>query len=68
MQETQETQFSRGGREGREGLKKEEEEEETQVQSWVGKIPWKSKGQPTLIFLPEKCYGQRSWTQLNTFT
>ena len=27
---------------------------------WVGKIPWRRKWQPTLLFLPEKSHGQRS--------
>ena len=27
---------------------------------WVGKIPWRRKWQPTPVFLPEKCHGQRS--------
>ena len=27
---------------------------------WVGKIPWRRKWQPTLVFLPEKSHGQRS--------
>ena len=27
---------------------------------WVGKIPWKRTWEPTPVFLPEKCYGQRS--------
>ena len=27
--------------------------------SWVGKIPWRRKWQPTLVFLPEKFHGQR---------
>ena len=27
---------------------------------WVGKIPWRRKGQPVPIFLPGECYGQRS--------
>ena len=27
---------------------------------WVGKIPWRRKGQPTPVFLPEKSHGQRS--------
>ena len=26
--------------------------------SWVGKIPWKRKWQPTPVFLPEKFHGQ----------
>ena len=27
---------------------------------WVGKIPWRRKWQPALVFLPEKVHGQRS--------
>ena len=27
---------------------------------WVGKIPWKSAWQPSLIFLPRESHGQRS--------
>ena len=27
---------------------------------WVGKIPWRRKWQPTLVFLPGKSQGQRS--------
>ena len=27
---------------------------------WVGKMPWRSKGQPTPVFLPGKSHGQRS--------
>ena len=27
---------------------------------WVGKIPWRRKWQPTLVFWPEKSQGQRS--------
>ena len=27
---------------------------------WVGKISWRRKWQPTLIFLPGKLHGQRS--------
>ena len=27
---------------------------------WVGKIPWKRRWQPTLVFLPGKSHGQRS--------
>ena len=26
---------------------------------WVGKIPWRRKWQPTLVFLPEEFHGQR---------
>ena len=28
--------------------------------SWVEKIPWRKKCQPTLVFLPGKSHGQRS--------
>ena len=28
--------------------------------SWVGKIPWRRKWQPTAIFLPRESHGQRS--------
>ena len=27
---------------------------------WVGKIPWRRKWQPTLVFLSGKSHGQRS--------
>ena len=28
--------------------------------TWIGKIPWRRKWQPTPVFLPEKSHGQRS--------
>ena len=28
--------------------------------SWIGKLPWMTEWQPTLVFLPEKSRGQRS--------
>ena len=34
--------------------------QETQVQSWVGKMPWRMKWQPTAVLLPGKSHGQRS--------
>ena len=42
-----------------------------QFDPWVGKIPWRRKWHPTLVFLPGKSHGQRSlagsvrhdWTQ-----
>ena len=37
-----------------------QETQETQVQPWLGKIPWKRKGQPTPVFLPETFHGHRS--------
>ena len=27
---------------------------------WVGKIPWKTEWQPSPVFLPGKCHGQRN--------
>ena len=27
---------------------------------WVGKVPWRRKWQPALVFLPGKFHGQRS--------
>ena len=33
--------------------------------SWVGKIPWRRKRQPTPVFLPEKSHGQRSLVGYN---
>ena len=30
------------------------------IRSWVGKISWRRKGQPTLVFLPEKSHRLRS--------
>ena len=33
---------------------------ERQVDPWVGKIPWRKKWQPTLVFLPGEFRGQRS--------
>ena len=34
--------------------------QETWDGSWVGKIPWRGKWQPTPVFLPGKSHGQRS--------
>ena len=31
---------------------------------WTGKIPWRRKWQPTLVFLPGKFHGQRSYKEL----
>ena len=33
---------------------------ETQIQSWVGKIPWGRKWQPPPVSLPGRSHGQRS--------
>ena len=37
-----------------------QEMQETEFYPWVGKIPWRRKWQPTPVFLPGECYGQRS--------
>ena len=34
--------------------------QETQVDPWVGKIPWRREWQPTPGFLPAESHGQRS--------
>ena len=34
--------------------------QETRVQSWVGKIPWRSKWQSSPVLLPGKSHGRRS--------
>ena len=34
--------------------------QESQIDSWVGKIPWRREWQPILVFLPTESYGQRS--------
>jgi len=33
---------------------------EPRFNTWVGKIPWRRKWQPTLVFLPGKSHGHRS--------
>ena len=33
--------------------------------SWVGKIPWRTEWQPTLVFLPGEPPGQRNLTGYN---
>ena len=35
-----------------------------QFNLWVWKIPWRSTWQPTSVFLPGECYGQRSLGRL----
>ena len=34
--------------------------QETGVQSWMGRIPWRGKRQPTPVFLPGESHEQRS--------
>ena len=34
--------------------------QETGFDLWVGKIPWRRKWQPTLVFWPGEFHGQRS--------
>ena len=38
---------------------------ETQVDPWVGKIPWRKEWQPTPVFLPGEVQGQRSLAGYN---
>ena len=33
---------------------------ESACKPWVGKMPWRRKWQPTLVFLPREFHGQRS--------
>ena len=33
---------------------------ETRFDLWVRKIPWRKEWQPTPVFLPGECHGQRS--------
>ena len=35
--------------------------------TWVGKIPWRRKWQPTPVFMPGKMHGQRSLVGYNTW-
>ena len=35
-------------------------QERLRFNSWVKKIPWSRKWQPTLVFLPGKSHGRRS--------
>ena len=37
-----------------------QETQEMQFDPWVGKIPWRRKWHPTLVFLPGRSHGQRS--------
>ena len=37
-----------------------------QFDPWVGKIPWRRKWQPTLVFLPGKSHGQKSLVGLQS--
>ena len=39
--------------------------QETQVNPWVGKIPWRRKWQSTTGLLPGKSHGQRSLVDCN---
>ena len=38
---------------------------ETDIDPWVGKIPWRRKWQPTPVFLPGESHGQRSLVGYN---
>ena len=34
--------------------------QETEFNTWIGKIPWRRKWQPTPLFLFEKSHGQKN--------
>ena len=38
-----------------------------ELDPWVGKIPWRRKWQPTLVFLPGKSRGRRSLEGCNSW-
>ena len=53
------TGFSSGAS-GKESAPQYRRHERLGFDSWVGKIPWGRKWQPTPVFLPGKSHGQRS--------
>ena len=40
--------------------------QETQFNPWVGRIPWRRKWQPTLVFLPEEFHGPKEPGELQS--
>ena len=48
------------GASGKESTSQYRRHERLGFNSWVGKIPWGRKRQPTPVFLPGKSHGQRS--------
>ena len=51
---------SRGGTSGKESPCQCRRCRKCGFHPWVGKIPWRRKGQPTPVFLPGECHGRRS--------
>ena len=49
-----------GGFSGKESICQCKRHKRLGFNSWVGKIPWRRKWQPTPVFLPGEFYGQRS--------
>ena len=49
-----------GGTSGKEPTCQCRRHRRCEFNSWIGKIPWKRKWQPTPVFLPRKFHGQRS--------
>ena len=49
-----------GGTSGKEPACQYRKHKRRGFDSWVGKIPWRRKWQPTLVFFPGKSHGQRS--------
>ena len=54
-----------GGASGKEPTCQCRRQKRCRFNSWVGKIPWRRKWQPTPVFLPEKSDGQRSLVGYN---
>ena len=44
--------FSKSGASGKELADQRRRHKRRQFEPWVGKIPWRTKWQPTLVFLP----------------
>ena len=49
-----------GGTSGKESTCQCRRHKRLRFDSWVGKIPWRRKWQPTPVFLPGESHGQRS--------
>ena len=54
-----------GGASGNEPTCQSRRHKRHRFDPWVGKIPWRRKGQPTPVFLPGKSHGQRNLVVYN---
>ena len=48
------------GASGKEPAYQSRRQKRCEFDPWVGKVPWRRKWQPTLVFLPGESHGQRS--------